>query len=465
MSEEKLPRGWKYVELQEIAEKKHYAIGDGDHGQIKPKDYKSEGIPYIRVGDMDWGNLYFDKMVYISEEVHENNLKSELLPGDILIAKTGATIGKCCIVPENIKRANTTSSVGKVSIDRSLTSPNWILYNILNPDFQRMIWSFSNRTAQPGFNNRDLKIFKVFLPPLPEQQRIVAKLDIVFGHLDSLKEKLDRIPALLKNFRQQVLTQAVTGELTKEWREGRNLGEWDYVGIDRILKSVKSDLRTGPFGSSLKKSDHQTSGIPVWGIESISKNGEFTGLNKIFVTQEKAQELKSFSVKGGDIIISRSGTVGEICVLPNDVSFGLISTNLMMIIINPNVINSTFFSWLFKGSLDIREKLGELCKGSTRLFLTQSILKQLNYPLPTLSEQQEIINKVNQLFKVSDKIESQYQSLKAKIDQMPQAVLAKAFRGELVGQEVKEYVREIGELGMVAEGVVGYSKNEKSRGL
>lgn len=62
--------------------------------------------------------------------------------------------------------------------------------------------------------------------------------------------------------------------------------------------------------------------------------------------------------------------------------------------------------------------------------------------------------KVKALFDFADKMESQYQSLKSKIDQLPQAILAKAFRGELVGQEVKKYVREAGELGMVAEGEV-----------
>jgi len=87
-----------------------------------------------------------------------------------------------------------------------------------------------------------------------------------------------------------------------------------------------------------------------------------------------------------------------------------------------------------QGSIILKEKLVELCKGSTRLFLTQSIIMQLEYPLPPLSEQQEIICRVDQLFSVADRIEFQYHSLKEKIDNLPQAILNKAFRGELVEQ-------------------------------
>src|SRR5690606_5134095 len=87
--------------------------------------------------------------------------------------------------------------------------------------------SLNRSTAIPGLNRTDAYKLDFPLPPLSEQQRIVTKLDALFGHLDSLKKNLDRIPKLLKSFRQQVLTKAVTGELTKEWREGKGLGEWE----------------------------------------------------------------------------------------------------------------------------------------------------------------------------------------------------------------------------------------------
>ena len=90
---------------------------------------------------------------------------------------------------------------------------------------------------------------------------------------------------------------------------------WLYVEIEIFLASDKKSMITGPFGTMLKKSDHREVGVPVLGIENIG-NGVFIPRNKIFVSEEKAEELDSFGVTGGDIIISRSGTVGEICCVP-----------------------------------------------------------------------------------------------------------------------------------------------------
>lgn len=136
---DKLPQGWIETPLETLASDTNYPIGDGDHGQIKPATYSDKGIPYIRVADMGWGKFEPNGLVHIPESVHIQNLKSELLPGDILIAKTGATIGKCCIVPDSIQKANTTSSVGKVTINRDVTSPEWILYNFLSRDFKEQM--------------------------------------------------------------------------------------------------------------------------------------------------------------------------------------------------------------------------------------------------------------------------------------------------------------------------------------
>ncbi len=389
---------WIEIELEQAAAEGDYPIGDGDHGQIKPTMYQKEGIPYIRVSDIGWGTLDLKNVVYISDSIHKANPKSELKPNDVLIAKTGATIGKCCIIPETLLTANTTSSVGKISLYQKIMLPKWLLNFFLSRKFKDFMWSISERTAQPGFNNRDIKKFIVPLPPLTEQHRIVAKLDALFAKIESNKQRLEKIPQILKRFRQSVLAAAVSGRLTEDWRNNANYNietdlpnSWQLVKIDKLIRSLKTDLRTGPFGTALKKSEHQLKGIPVWGIESIGENGAFTGFNKIFITKEKANELKSFEVKGGNIIISRSGTVGEICILPENVEYGLISTNLMKIVLNNDVILSKYFCWLFAGSQIVIDKLRELCSGSTRIFLTQTILKQIEYSLPPLKEQKEIV--------------------------------------------------------------------------
>jgi type I restriction enzyme S subunit len=322
------------------------------------------------------------------------------------------------------------------------TYDNKLLYYLIKSEqFLTQKNEYATGSTQEALTDTGASEIEIPLPPLAEQQRIVAKLDAVFEKIESNKKRLEKIPVILKRFRQSVLAAAVSGRLTEDWRGNKDYDNdsdlpisWRLVKIDKLVNSTKTDLRTGPFGTALKKSEHKEVGIPVWGIESIGENGLFTGYNKIFVSIEKAKELKSFEVKGGNIIISRSGTVGEICILPEDIQYGLISTNLMKIVLNNEVILSKYFCWLFDGSQIVIDKLRELCTGSTRLFLTQTILKEIDYPLPPIDEQIVIIKRVNELIAFSDKLEARYNKAKAMLDKVPQSILAKAFRGELVSQ-------------------------------
>jgi len=180
---------------------------------------------------------------------------------------------------------------------------------------------------------------------------------------------------------------------------------WAWCKMDQLVNSLRNDIRTGPFGSALHKHDHRADGVPVWGIESIGKGGYFTWRNKISVDLEKAQELATFSVKPGDIIISRSGTVGELCRIPDAAPAGLMSTNLMKISLDDQVITPDYFCLLFRGATSINTQLSTLCFGSTRLFLTQRILTKLLFPVPPLAEQRRIIAKANQLMALVDELE------------------------------------------------------------
>ena len=132
------PKGWEVRRLKYLTpENRYYPIWDWDHWAIKPDMYKDDGIPYIRVQNLTWSwEISYDWMVYLSEETHKNNPKSILYPNDILIAKTGATIWKLCLVPSNIPEANTTSSVGKISINHQKYNVRFILYAMMSPYFR-----------------------------------------------------------------------------------------------------------------------------------------------------------------------------------------------------------------------------------------------------------------------------------------------------------------------------------------
>lgn len=423
--EKKLPKGWIDGILLDVSE---VSSGIGF-----PHEFQglTEGkYPFYKVGDISQAVKAGESLLTVANNYIDEDerfiLKGKLFPeGAIVFAKIGEALklNRRAI----LTRPSLCDNNVMVVMPKGNCNNSFIYYYLRTQDLS--IYSAGN--SVPSIRKSSVENLKIPIPPLPEQDRIVAKLNSLFAHLETAKQGLEKIPVLLKQFRQAVLTQAVTGKLTEEWRGSSECKGWTNDTIEGLVNSLRTDIRTGPFGSALKKSEHKLEGIPVWGIESIGKNGEFTGVNKIFVTKEKARELKSFEVKGNDLIISRSGTVGEICILPDDVVYGLISTNLLKIVLKKDSILPLYFCWTFAGDPEIKSKMIELCKGSTRLFITQGILKKLEFKLPPIKEQTEIVRRVEAMFSKADAIEAQYKKLKEQIGQLPQAILAKAFRGEI----------------------------------
>ncbi|MFQ5686213.1 MAG: restriction endonuclease subunit S [Candidatus Scalindua sp.] len=328
-------------------------------------------------------------------------------------------------------------------------------------------------------------------PPLPEQKRIVAEIEKQFSRLDEAVAALKRIKANLKRYKASVLKAAVEGKLTEEWRKEhpdveparellkRILAErrrkwedtelekmrakgkeakddtwkkkykeptvpkldqyphlpegWTFTGIGQILAMDKDAMKTGPFGSLLKKHEHQPEGVPVLGIENIQAM-RFVKGSKIHITKDKAQQLDGYCALPGDILISRSGTVGEVCVVPSDIDEARISTNLMKISLAKDGLLPEFFTFLFNGSPFVLNQVAELCKGSTRNFLNQEILRRIVFVLPTIEEQKEIIQAVDRQYTLLSKLEAEVDINLKRAERLRQSILRKAFSGKLFPQ-------------------------------
>jgi type I restriction enzyme S subunit len=202
-------------------------------------------------------------------------------------------------------------------------------------------------------------------------RNIVSKIEELFSEIDKGGEELKAAQEQLKVYRQAVLKWAFEGKLTNEDIKDNELPfGWKWVKIGYLLSDTKRGMATGPFGTMLKKHEHQTMGVPVLGIENIGE-GIFQMPNKVFVSREKADELKSFTVEENDVIISRSGTVGEICLIPPYMKNSIISTNLIRVRLNKEVIDPKYFVYLFQGGY-VRQQVFDLCKGSSRAFLNQT---------------------------------------------------------------------------------------------
>lgn len=237
--EKDLPKNWVEVQLIEL-------LKDFENGK-RPKGGVQgilEGIPSIGGEHLNSdGGFKFEKIKYIPEDFAERITKGKINQKDILIVKDGATTGKVSFV-DNTFPFSYAFVNEHVFICRVFDNINAraLFYYLFGEEGQERILNNFTGSAQGGINQKFARNTLIPLPPLPEQTRIVAKLDQLFGQLELIKDSLDKIPQLLKDFRQQILTQAVTGKF---------IGKSGFTTLGKLNISIK----TGPFGSALHKSE------------------------------------------------------------------------------------------------------------------------------------------------------------------------------------------------------------------
>lgn len=315
----------------------------------------------------------------------------------------------------NFKFKVKSSAMKILHINTDLVIPKYIFYRL-------QIIQFDHSTHKRYWIQSYSKI-KVSIPSLDEQSRIVSRIDELFSELDKAVDTLKTTKEQLAVYRQAVLKDAFDNAQAMCER---------FTPIEELLVTDRKGMSTGPFGTMLKKHEHKTTGVPMLGIENID-SGKFIDGNKIFVTPEKAAELKSFALKSGDIIISRSGTVGELCVVPPRIEGALLSTNLMRVSLDCQKVLPEYFIYLFQSKGIVLDQVKELCKGSTRIFLNQTILKQIQFPIPNVHEQLQIINTIESRLTFCDNIEKTVDTALAQADAMRQSILKQAFEGKYKG--------------------------------
>jgi restriction endonuclease S subunit len=209
-----IPRNWGISKIKYLIDSNHpYPIGDGDHGMIKADDYLTDGIPYIRVLNLTWGNgLSMKNIVYISESMNAIIKNSTLRPNDILIAKTGATIGKTAIVPETLPISNTTSHVGKITLPVTHDA-KYFYYVATSSVVQKQIEDMSAmQSTRPELGIEGLKNLIVVVPPLDIQRRISSYLDCRCSEIDEIIIIKKRQLLSMQEHKKSIIFEYVTGK-------------------------------------------------------------------------------------------------------------------------------------------------------------------------------------------------------------------------------------------------------------
>lgn len=401
----KIPSNWCWIRLENIAE-----WGSGGTPSRKRKEYYNGNIPWIKTGELNNGYIFNSE-----EKITELGLKNssaKLYPiNTVIIAMYGATIGKVGILSIE---ATTNQACACAIVYKNILFKYVFHYLIYQKE------AFINKSkggAQPNLSQEIIKKHEIPLPPIKEQQRIVNRIESLFTKLDRAKELIENTLAQFEQNKMAILHKAFTGELTAKWRKENNidLSSWEKIKLGKVLLPMQTKKPTGQFFRYID-------------IDAIDNKHQIVKAPKLILT-EKAPSRASRGVETGNILFSMVRPyLKNIAQIDSDLSDCIASTGFYVCRCKPE-LNSRFLYYLFIFDKTI-DYLMQFMKGDNSPSIRKDDLLNMKIDLPTIEEQQEIVNILDNLLAKYNKIKNLEQQLE-KIELLKKAILAKAFRGEL----------------------------------
>ena len=434
---------------------------------FKSAEYKTTGIPVIRISDFQNEKIVLDNVKYYKED--DSLKKYELYEGDIIIAMTGGTIGKLAIVQSGLGKLYLNQRVGKFEVinneDFFQEYVYWIARGVENK-VKELAWG----GAQPNVSSRQIENMEFSLPDKETQKKIIIFLNDLKNNsivknqyfddecekkildlqnsglnINILDTEIQLQQELLKKLRQSILQEAIEGKLTKEWREQNPDVESASVLLEKIKqekeqlikeKKIKKQKSLPPISEDEKPFEIPDSWVWCYLSDySINRDGE-----RIPVSQsERERRNKIYDYYGASGVIDKidgfthNGTfllVGEdgANLVARSTPVAFIATGKFWVNNHAHILelfdlDSLYYMKYYINAIDLKPYI----TGGFQPKLSQTNLNKILLALPPLEEQKEIVKKIESLFTVCDKLEKEIQSSKKSSEQLMQAVLKEAF--------------------------------------
>jgi len=405
------PEGWALTTLDKA--------GDWSTGGTPRRDnsaFFGGDIPWVKSGDLRDGTVTRTEETITREALRASAAK--LLPaGTVSLALYGATIGRLGIlgIP-----ASTNQACANCVVSDEVVNRKFLFYFLLAQ--REALVGAGQGGAQPNLTNGIVRDWAFALAPRPEQTRIVAKIEELLKHLNTSREHLAKAPKILKVFRQSVLAAACS--------------EGESVPIGQVILDIK-------YGTAQKCTPKQV-GVPVLRIPNI---GEGTIVpNDLKYAKLPSKELAALGLQPQDILMIRSNgsvsLVGKPAMI-SDKEAGFAYAGYLIRLRTDHSRMLPAYLTLALQTHDVREQIEIPARSTSGVHnINATEIKQLRVNVPTIEKQAATVEEVETFFKLADKIEKRVAAATKRADRLTQAILAKAFRGELVPTEAELARRE-----------------------
>lgn len=421
-----LPEGWAEAALSTVCNK----ITDGTHHSpvnLPAGDFKYVTAKNIRPWGLDLGNIS-----YVDAETHrEIYARCPVEKGDVLYIKDGATTGLAVVNPLD-EPFSMLSSVALLKPRFEAIESSYLKYWLNSPTTLATMLDQMTGTAIRRLTLKTISAQTIRLPPLLEQRRIVAKVDGLTARTARARKDLNRIPTLIARYKQRLLALAFSGELTAGWRTDHGLREPVPTTVD--------DLSEGLRYGTAQKSYPEPNGVAVLRIPNVA-SGRIS-LEDLKYSKLESKEFAKLRLNEGDILVVRSNgsldLVGRAALVTGDAIGLAYAGYLIRIRPKHDVVMPKFLTLMLEAPAirSVIEAGARSTSGVNNINATE--LGALTVPLFDIDEQAEIVRRITSAFCWLDRMAADHAAAARLLPKLDAAILAKAFRGELVPQDPSE---------------------------
>lgn len=367
---------WKRYKLSELG-----ILKTGTTPKTSEKENFGNDIPFIKPADFGSDGTINYENDGLSEAGAQ---KSRITKANsVLMVCIGATIGKVGFTDRDV---TTNQQINSIELSPEINT-KFLYYIMKTSKFQRLVIKSSSQATLPIINKKKWGELELQIPPLIEQQRIVAKLDAAFAEIDTA---IDSANAQINNIdmlRQRILNG---------WIE-KNASSEDYCTVqDCIDKEWIKQPFDGNHGEiHPKASDYTATGVPFIMAKDLS-NGEVNLTECKFISHEQAASLRVGFAKNNDVLFTHKGTIGEVALLECQLDFVMLTPQVTAYrVIDESRIDRLFLYYLFK-SVFFQSQIKQIAGiGTTRAYIGITRQKQLSLCLPSIELQQQAVSMLN----------------------------------------------------------------------
>ncbi len=385
-----IPQNWQWVSLSNISQRIHYgftasATSSGTYHLLRITDIKESGV--------DWSSVPYCQIA------EEDAKKFNLSEGDIVIARTGGTIGKSFLIQNKDCSSVFASYLIRVIPDANLVFPEFLIKFMESPTYWSQLSKASRGTGQPNVNTKSLGALLVPLPPIEEQRRIVARLNELLSVIKQAEDAYTDLQSLGKTLRERILQKAIEGKLVPQLDEEsavEQIGEapaetpfaiphkwrWEYLQTVSTIVAGQS-----PKGESLNEAPE--------GMEFHQGKTDFSdriiGVSKKFTTEPMK------IAAANSVLMSVRAPVGDVNLTDRQLCIG---RGLFSVLPQENIDLEFLFAYL----QTTKKHLESLATGTTFKAINGKVVRQIAIPVPPLAEQHRIVAKLNELLPLIDQM-------------------------------------------------------------